>query len=83
MIVVRAEIWPFGDADQAYEIGIIFAWNEGIDSPLSSYAGTVSQEGYEIAGVQRWSRDFQIHSQDRSDGPWRLVAAILAEIATR
>lgn len=39
MIVIRAEIWPFGDGDQAYEIGIIFAWNEGSMPRLAPIPG--------------------------------------------
>lgn len=80
MIVVRVEIWPYGDPNGSYDIGQIVAWNEGGNAALSSYSGSVMQTGSASLGVKSWEQEFRVEGHDGTDGSWRLIASILSAI---
>lgn len=81
MLVVRAEIWPGGDPERAFQVGEIQAANISDLAEASSYAVEIIQIGDASAGVARWHQTFVLADHTRRLGAWELVRRILASSA--
>lgn len=82
MLVVSAEVWPYGDESSKFVIGSIFAGNEGSTASGDRYSVAISQLASAQIGIKGWSLDFEIGGHAREDGVWRLVQMILQHALT-
>lgn len=82
MLVVRAEIWPGGDADAGFQVGEIKVANESNLAELSSYSAQVSQIAAPSHGVKAIATCVQVIDHNRCDGAWALILRVL-EIALK
>ena len=80
MLVVRAEIWPGGDADAGYQVGEIKVANESDLAELSNYSAEVTQMAAPSHGVTGIATRVQVNDHYRRDGAWALILRVL-EIA--
>jgi hypothetical protein len=77
MIVVKLEMWPFGDESKAYPLGRTYIWNKGSGTQeRGDYGVAVAKKG----GVDRMNplRSGTIENYPRlSYSVWRLIIRAL------
>ena len=81
MIVVKVYLWPNGDADREREIATADIANISGLAGLSSYAVLAAERASDVTGLPTQSAGFEIHSHDRRQSVWGLVAKVAMHAA--
>lgn len=76
MIVVKVYLWPNGDPDRAREIATADIANISDLADLSSYAVLAAERESDVTGLPSQSAAFEIHSHDRRQSVWGLMAKV-------
>lgn len=78
MLVVNIEIWPGGDADEAFTVAHIEAANIG-GLITSAYEVEISQTADPSSLVHAIEKSFVVRGHRRADGPLELVRRIIEQ----
>ena len=81
MIVVKVFLYPNGDADRAREIATADIANISDLADVSSYAVLAAERESDVTGLPSQSAGFEIHSHDRRQSVWGLVAKVAMHAA--
>jgi len=81
MIVVKVYHWPNGDPDRAREIATSDIANISDLAELSSYVVVAAERESDVTGLPSQSAGFEIHSHERRQSVWGLVAKVAMHAA--
>ncbi len=79
MIVVKVEIWPFGDQSKRQEIGRMYIANTGGDHIKGNYTAAETVEEIHFPNQST----IKIPSHTRSRGFWPLVKQAIAQLVSK
>lgn len=86
MIVVKVELWPFGDEDAKRVLGTTIIVNDGTGTKEKGNYDTVLADGpihpHDLFEMREQYRHERIEDWPRSESFWNLVADALWELTT-
>lgn len=71
MLVIKVELWPFGDESRKKEIATAEIWNTG--------TGTLERGNYDSSFFSEGHGEFsaQLNDHDRTENVWKLISKLI------
>lgn len=71
MLVIKVELWPFGDESKKREIAAAEIWNTG--------TGTIDKGNYDSSFFSDRHGEFyaQLNDHDRTENVWKLISKLI------
>lgn len=77
MLVVKVELWPFGNEARKVEIARGEIWNKGHGGQVTDYGASFHEDGNDRLSIPKLSAHADIDGHDRKQTVWALVRKAL------
>ncbi|WP_334181707.1 hypothetical protein [Novosphingobium sp.] len=77
MLIVKVEVWPGGEENEAFEIGRMEIANITASGHVCDYSARITQEEEILLMVPALDKAISVKAHSRRAGPWKLVKRVL------
>ena len=77
MIVVKVEVWPYGEKEKAHEIATAKIWNRGGNIAYADYGAEFSTNPENEDCFEQLNQKVSVEKHPRHLSVWRLVQSLL------